>query len=269
MRSALTFSVAALLALSMGATRAWAQGCLPFAAGERLTYGVRVAMMGARGQAVMSVVGPQELRGRVVIELRSEASVGMGFLRGSDKTFSWVDPLTFATLRFVQHERHIISRASDSVEVYPEQRRWQRGNGTGGNTASDAPLDVLSFIYFLRTLPLAVDSSWRFDRHFDAARNPTSVRVTGRDSVTTPAGRFEVWSVEMQVRDTTHYGGDGLIRLQFTADERRLPVRIQSVMPIVGTTVMTLSSVVASPVGACHVAPRIAPRVAMRTAGPR
>src|SRR5690242_2575540 len=100
MRSALR-PLSVSIALLAAVTPAVAQRCLPFAAGERLTYGIRVAMMGAKGQAVMSVGGPGELRGRVVIQLKSEASVGVGFLRGSDNTRSWVEPLTFATLRFV------------------------------------------------------------------------------------------------------------------------------------------------------------------------
>jgi hypothetical protein len=249
--------VVLLLGLLSGAPAADAQGCLPFAAGETLSYGIRVAMMGAKGRATMSISGPEEVRGRVVLVLKSEASVGVGFLNGSDRTRSWVEPLSFATLRFVQHERHVIVRGSDSVEVFPEQRRWIRGNGTSGGTLSDSPLDVLSFIYFLRTLPYGPDSSWTFERHFDKARNPTAVRVVGRDSVKTPAGVFDAWQVEMQVRDTAHYGGNGLIRLAVSADERRVPVRIQSVMPIVGTTTMTLSGFVPPPVGACHLQSRV------------
>ena len=202
-----------LVALGLAAiTPLQAQRCLPFAAGETLNYGIRVAMMGARGKAVMSVTGPEELRGRLVLRLRSEAHVGVGFLRGSDATASWIDPLDFASLRFIQHEHHIISNASDSVEIFPEQRRWQRGNGTDGAMRTDAPLDVLSFIYFLRTLPFGPDSAWVLDRHFDDLRNPTKVRVVGRDTIDTPAGKFDAWSVEMQVRDTAHVG-QGVSRL--------------------------------------------------------
>jgi hypothetical protein len=246
-----------LTALLVWAVPARAQRCLPFAAGEKLAYGVRVAMMGAKGKAVMSVTGPEELRGRLVLQLQSEASVGVGFLRGTDNTRSWVEPLTFSTLRFVQNERHIISRASDSVEVFPEQRRWIRADGTSGTMQTDAPLDVLSFIYFLRTLPFGLDSTWTFARHLDDARNPTVVRVVGRDSLVTPAGRFDTWSVEMQVRDTAHYKGEGVIRLQFSADDRRLPVRLQSVMPLVGTTTMTLSAAVPGGAGACQLQTRV------------
>lgn len=219
------------------------QACLPFGPGEHLTYSVRAAMMGAKGATRMWVTGPELIRGRAAFALRSDASVGVGFIKGSDRTVSWIDPLTFAALRFTQVERHLVSKSTDSVEIFPEQRRWERSRNRSGEAASDAPLDVLSFIYLLRTLSLGTDSSWTFNRHFDAARNPTTVTVTGLDSLTTPAGAFQVWNVEMRVRDKEQYEGEGVIKLLISADSRRLPVRIQSVMPTVGTTVMTLAAV--------------------------
>ena len=235
----------------VSAEMASAQVCLPFAPGERLTYAVRAATMSARGEAHMTVAGPEEVRGHATLVLRSEASVGVGFIRGSDKTASWVDPVTLATLRFIQTERNVLSHATDSVEVFPDARLWERSNGRHGEMITDAPLDVLSFIYFLRTLSFGTDSSWTFNRHFDAARNPTTVRVIGHDTISTAAGRFSVWDVEMSVRDKEHYDGSGVIKFLFSDDTGRLPVRIQSVMPSAGTTVMTLSAVVRDPSATC------------------
>jgi hypothetical protein len=234
-----------------------AQTCLPFGPGEHLTYAVRAAMMGAKGETRMWVTGPELVRGRMTFALHSDASVGVGFIKGTDRTVSWIDPVRFAALRFTQVERHVISRGSDSVEIYPEERRWERSRGRTGETLSDAPLDILSFIYRLRTLPLGPDSSWTFSHHFDVARNPTTVRVVGRDSITTPAGVFQVWDVEMRVRDKEHFDGDGVIKLLVSADSLRLPVRIQSVMPTVGTTVMTLKTIRHDSAAACPLASRV------------
>jgi len=46
----------------------------------------------------------------------------------------------------------------------------------------------------------------------------------------------------MRVRDPRRYRGEGVIRIHITDDRCRLPVRIQSTMPVVGTTVLTLES---------------------------
>lgn len=225
--------------------------CLPFGPGEQLKYSVKAAKLGARGNLVMSVGGPENLRGYQAIVLRSEASVGVGFIKGSDKSASWVDPVRLATLRYTQRERHVVSRSNDSVEVFPDERRWERSDGRKGETLTDDPLDVLSYIYYLRTLPLAVGSTWTLNRHLDSDRNPTIVTVIGLDSLETAAGRFTAWKVEMHVRDKDHYGGAGTLKLLISDDERRLPVRIESVMPIVGAAVMTLHEVVSGSPGRC------------------
>lgn len=214
---------------------------------------MRAAKLGARGKLVMSVNGPEELRGRAALVLRSEASVGVGFIKGSDKSASWIDPTRLATMRFTQHERHVVSRSSDSVEVFPDERRWERSEGRKGETLTNDPLDVLSYIYFLRTLPLDAGATWTLNRHLDSDRNPTIVAVIGRDSLETSAGRYAGWKVEMHVRDKDHYGGSGTLKLLISDDERRLPVRIESVMPYVGAAVMTLSAVTPAPAVSCSV----------------
>lgn len=245
--------VVAALSLAAALPARAQSSCLPFGPGERLTYAVKAAKLGARGKLVMSVGGPEDLRGRQALVLRSEASVGVGFIKGSDKSASWVDPLRLATLRFTQQERHVVSRSNDSVEVFPDERRWERSDGRTGETLTTDPLDVLSYIYYLRTLPLAVGATWTLNRHLDSDRNPTIVTVIGRDSMETPSGRYAAWKVEMHVRDKDHYGGAGTLKLLISDDERRLPVRIESVMPIVGAAVMTLNSVTTAPANSCSI----------------
>jgi hypothetical protein len=105
-----------------------------------------------------------------------------------------------------------------------------------------APLDELSFIYFLRTLPLDSDSVERVTRHYDPARNPIAVRVIGRDTVRTNAGTFPTIVVEMRVKDARRYAGEGVIRLHLSDDAFRYPVRIESSVPVLGATVLTLES---------------------------
>ena len=84
------------------------------------------------------------------------------------------------------------------------------------------------------------------ERHFDPARNPTVIRSIGRGRVETPLGTFATREVEMRVRDTRNYKGEGVIRFSFSDDACRRPVRIESTIPEAGTVVMTLAK--ASPV---------------------
>jgi hypothetical protein len=96
-------------------------------------------------------------------------------------------------------------------------------------------------MYVLRTLALG-DSTVRHDRHFDAARNPTHLRVTGRRTLTTEAGTFRTVTVEMRVQDPRRFKGEGVIRLDLTDDDCRIPVQIESEMPVIGRTRMTLAT---------------------------
>lgn len=214
----------------------------PFQVGERLQYAVRLSAVSLRGHGAMWIDGPQLVRGTETYVLHFGFKARLGPVKVSDTTESWLDPRRMASLRFVKRERHPFSSSDEDVALFPEEKRWSAADGTKGEAITAAPLDELSFIYFLRTIPLVTDSTYRFNRHFDAARNPTLVRVLGRESVTVGAGTFPAVVVEMRVRDPARYRGEGVIRIHFTDDERRLPLRIESTLPVAGTALLTLEA---------------------------
>ena len=243
MRNALTRIVLVALACS-GPSMLAAQShpTLPFSVGERLTYRVRMSKVRASGYGAMWVEGPVDVRGVATYLLRFDMRAGLGPMRGSDRTASWLDRDRLMALRYAKRESHLLAQHREEVELFPAERRWDAGSGGSGESATDAPLDELSFLYFVRTLPLVQGSTFEFNRHFDVQRNPTTVRVIGRERVTTAAGAFETIVVEMRVRDPRRYTGEGVIRIHLTDDRCRLPVRIASEMPVFGTTVLTLES---------------------------
>jgi hypothetical protein len=209
--------------------------------GERLEYRVRLSRVHASGRSTMSVEGPDTVRGTQAYLLRFESSVGFGFIKAIDKTESWLDPERLVALRFQKSEKHPLWTSHEAVELFPDERRWEGPGGATGETATAIPLDELSFIYFLRTLPLVLDSLYEFDRHYSAERNPTTVRMVGRDTITTGVGDLATIVVEMRVRDPRRYkDGVGVIRIHLTDDERRIPARIESDIPAAGRAVMTL-----------------------------
>jgi hypothetical protein len=213
---------------------------LPFFVGESLLYRVRVGRIARVGRTSMIVDTPQTLRGTETWVLRFDFHAKVGLISAVDHTESWLDPVRVTSLRFHKHERHPLSRHDERVELYAGQHRWTAEDGASGDIASDAPLDELSFMYVLRTLPLDADSAVRYERHYDVVRNPTFVRVTGRRTITTEAGTFRTIQVEMRVQDPRRFRGEGIILLDLTDDRCRIPVRIESVMPVVGKTIMTL-----------------------------
>lgn len=233
----------ALLAVGIpGATLgAQSSDSLPFAVGERLEYRVKLSRVPASGRSFMTVEGPDTVRGQAAYLLRFDFSVGFGFIKAMDRTESWLEPSRLVALRFQKREKHPLFTGEEAVELYPEEKRWEGLGGATGATATAVPLDELSFIYFLRTISLVSDSLYEFDRHYSTDRNPITVKMVGRDTITTGVGVLPVIEVELRVKDPRRYGsGVGLIRIHFTDDVRRIPVRIESDIPVAGKAVMTL-----------------------------
>lgn len=219
-----------------------AGGPLPFAAGEQLTFRVSVAGMGTIGRGSMSVDDAIMLRSRRVLPLRFEFRTRIGPARAEDRTQSWLDSERMSALRFWKFEQHPLSSRREQVELFPGQRSWVSADGVRGVSPTDAPLDELSFLYFVRTLPLEPGASYQFDRHFDPARNPVGVQVLRRETVKVPAGEFETLLVQMTVKDPRRYEGVATLRLFITDDARRMPVRMESSIPVFGRMVLVLES---------------------------
>jgi hypothetical protein len=64
----------------------------------------------------------------------------------------------------------------------------------------------------------------------------------GREEVEVGAGRFRAIVLEMKVRDTRHYEGEGTIRIHLSDDRCRLLLRLESKLPDAGTASLALRS---------------------------
>jgi hypothetical protein len=202
----------------------------------RLAKGARV------GTATMWIEGPAEVRGTSTYLLHFDSQIRYLFLPATSRSSSWFDPVRGRSLRFFKHERNPLSHHDESVDLFPDEKKWRSAAGDTGQSLSSAPLDELSFLYFIRTLPMVPGATYSFDRHFDASRTPTTVTIIRREVIPTPIGELHVIRLEMRVRDPQHYDGEGIIQIHLTDDDCRLPARIESTMPVVGTAILSISS---------------------------
>lgn len=221
---------------------------LPFPVGEALEYSVHVTVGGTVGSGQMRVEGPIAERDVMTYRLVFDMQAGRGPVRATDRTVSWLDPASFSIVRFEKTERHPLSRSREDVRIdrarslwvdmeeheHPETSDWKR-------LGSSQPLDELSFIYFLRTLPLHRDTTFEVSRHFDPLRNPTVIRIMGEELVETPVGIFRTRVIEMDVRDPKRYRGVGTVRFNIDTADCHVPVRIVSRMPVLGVTTLLLT----------------------------
>lgn len=216
---------------------------LPFRPGEELIYSSKLGRLAGSGKGVMRVE-TDTIRSAGAYLLSFDFETKVGPFRVEARSRSWLDPWRMAALRFHKHERHPLSSRSEEVELYPGERRWRSAEGREGRSETDAPLDELSFLYYIRTLELEEGATYVIERHFDPARNPVRVEVLRRERVAVPAGVFDVVVVEMRVRDEDHFDGDGSFRMYLTDDARRYPVRLETSASIAGKAVLELEAAV-------------------------
>ncbi len=216
---------------------------LPFGPGEDLRYALSLGRFGGSGEGAMRIEGVERIRGREAYRLSFDLNGRVaGMARIEDRTRSWLDHRAMAAVRYEKTERSPLSSSREQVEIFPNEKRWLGADGSAGDAASANPLDELSFLYFIRTLPLRDGERHTVTRHFDKDRNPVRISVVGRERIRVPAGEYATIVVEMRVQDVRRFEGAGLIRLYLSDDRARIPVRIETAMPVVGTTTLELTS---------------------------
>jgi hypothetical protein len=218
----------AVLALAPVARAQEAGGERPFAEGEVLAYQVSLGQHGRSGTGWLRVEPTGPMREEPVVLLRFDFDTKVGPFLVRHHSRSWLSTGRMASLRYEVDEQVPLKPVRKRVDIVP-------GPGT-----SPEPLDELSFLYALRMMRLAPGSVLKLDRHYDARRNPVVVRVLRREVLRVPAGEFPTVLVELEVRDPERFGGRGVLRLHLTEDARRLPVRIESQVPVAGQLILEL-----------------------------
>jgi hypothetical protein len=84
-------------------------------------------------------------------------------------------------------------------EIFPERAAYQENDKPEVPSVAD-PLDEASFLYFVRTLPLVVDSTYTFQRYFRPERNPVTLKVVRREKITVPAGTYDALVLRPVIR---------------------------------------------------------------------
>ena len=195
--------------------------------GERLTYEVSSARFGRMGRAQFSVTTLDN--GALRIGFDFDARVML--FKASDHTFSELDPVNLRTLRYIKRERSPVGSRDEHVVIDHATATWTE-KGRSQALASDDALDELSFIYLIRNIALAPGEELVLTRHFDAVRNPVRLRAL--------AGGLDADIVEMSVPDKRQKSGFSTLRFHLSRDARRVPMRIESTMPLAGRVTMTL-----------------------------
>ena len=241
--TALWLTLGAMPALAQNGEHKGSIAPVPFGPGERLTYRVDLGMFGHVGNGSMEVLRVDTLHGHPVYHLRFDVKGSVLFAKVEDRLQSWLDVSLLASRRFEQKQHEVRYKRHRIFDFFPEERRWARvDKDEGGELHTAEPLDDVSFIYFVRTIPLEVGKTYTFDRYFKEDGNPVTVQVLRKEKVTVPAGTFETIVVRPIIKTKGLFGDGGEAEIYFTDDHRRLIVQLRSKVPVIGSLNLYLES---------------------------
>lgn len=198
----------------------------PFAVGERLDYAVSFGKLHV-GSGAMSVLGVDTLDGHVEWHVILAVSGGIPLFRVRDTMISWFDTGTFVSRRFIQHINEARYHARRDFRIDPERQSYVE-NDRPPTASSPDPLDDVSLIYFVRTLPLADGDRYELRRYFQPEGNPVVVRVVRRERLTVPAGTFPAIVIEPEITTSGIFSRDGRAELWFSDDSARVLLQMKA-----------------------------------------
>ena len=102
--------------------------------------------------------------------------------------------------------------------------------------------DILSAVYYARSLPMTVGQSFEFPLNDGAKTIQIHVEVQAEEEVTTEVGKFQAIRVEPDVFSGHLFSGKGRMFIWFTKDARRIPVQLRAQIGV-GTITATLSGI--------------------------
>jgi hypothetical protein len=209
---------------------------VPFGAGERATYAVRLGRLGTVGQGVMHILGVETVDRRPTYRTRMTINGGIPLARVDDTFESWIDVNGLFSRRYHQDQKEVNFERKRQFDFFPERRAYRRTDtGETGTLPTDRPLDEVSFLYYARTLPLRVGETYTLNQYFREDGNPVVLRVLRKERIRVPAGVFETVVVQPVIRTRGLFGEGGQAEVFFSDDDRRILVMMRSRVRLIGS----------------------------------
>ena len=212
-------------------------------AGERAIYDVELRGHGV-GTGSFEVLAHEEIDGRSTVHASLQVKGGLLFAKVDDRFDSWFDPNQFVSRRFVQNQRELRHTRKRSYDIKPEQGTYHETlSGRVDSLSTTEPLDDVSFLFYVRTLPLRVGDVDTIPRYFKSGRD-VIIRVVGKKTITVPAGTFEAIVVQPTITNAGGlFGQGGEAEVYFTDDAARTLVMLKSRVPVLGSLALTLREI--------------------------
>lgn len=171
---------------------------------------------------------------------------GFGPAKVDDRFESWGDATSWRvsrdvfSRRFIQNQHEVNYKKNVRFDISPERGEWTRNDGKKERVASKNPLDDLTMLVFIRSLPLKVGDTYSIPRYFKAEGNPLLLRVVRKETIKVPAGTFETVVVRPTIKTSGLFGEGGEAELYLTNDRFHSLVQLKSKVKLIGSLTLQL-----------------------------
>lgn len=201
---------------------------VPFGEGEKFVYAVQYGIVNA-GEATLEVRNVSFIDSVPCYNIVSNArtnDVFSVFFKVRDRFVSLMDTTELVSLRYQKNLREGKFRRDEWVEF--DQRNHVATYEDKVVPIAPRTQDVLSSMYYVRTLPLSVGNSVALANHTDGKNYPLLVKVLGQEKVTVEAGTFDCLVVEPYLRGPGLFNQKGRLTIWLTNDKYKIPVLVKS-----------------------------------------
>ncbi len=214
-----------------------------FRPGEELVFSVQYGLVTA-GTAVMKVSPEIRIReGRPTYEIITTARSNRmfsTFFAVNDRVVSYMDTLHLHSVRFQKHLREGNYR-KDLWIVFDQENHLAMINGEKTCEVEPHVQDILSSLYYVRTLDLEVGRSVYVPNHDNGRNYPLEIKVERCERVEVDAGAFDCLVLEPVLMGEAIFKQKGRLKVWVTNDRYKMPVLMKSKV-LVGSIATVLTS---------------------------
>jgi hypothetical protein len=212
---------------------------VPFGVGEEMLYDLKARRwpFSGNGAARLAVEAIEIVRGEPTYRLVFSYRGRITFFDVDNTDRSWLDVNELFSRRFEQKHQQTGHTRDRTYEFLPEEMRYRNlaNPGDSGTLATPRPLDDVSFLYHVRSFPLAVGAAYTEPRYYKAEGNPVTVRVVRSERITVPAGDFDAVVIEPIIRTDGIFKEGGEAEIWISNDARRILLKMVAKINL-GTT---------------------------------
>jgi len=217
-----------------------------FQVGEKLTFSIGYEFIPA-GKSILSVDGILELNGRSVYQITSRTRSYRffdPFFKVRDEITTFIDTNTLQSIKFRKKLREGSYSYDYSVDFSPDSMSAvsKSPNGSLLVEIPEFTLDVLSAMYYMRTLDLKVGTTLTLTVLDNDKLYPLDIKIVRRERISTRAGTFDCLVVIPELKSGGLFKNEGRITAWVTDDHRKIPVLMKS-KAIIGAIIVELQDV--------------------------